>query len=40
MLGDFKVKLADPEVYQRGEEIVVALTIEVLEDISSHFLPL
>ena len=36
--GDFNVKLLDPEVDQRGKEIVAVLATEMLEDIPDHFL--
>ena len=37
--GDFNAKLLEPEGSCRGEEILATLALEVLEDISAHFLP-
>ena len=40
MAGDLNVKLLEPEGDRRGEEITADLTMEILEDILVHFLPL
>ena len=37
--GDSNAKLSEPEGDRRGEDIVVALATEVLEDMLTHFLP-
>ena len=37
--GDFNVNLADPEGDRRREDIVAAMGMEGLEDMSAHFLP-
>ena len=36
---DLNTTLADPENDQRGTDIAAALTAELLEDMSAHFLP-
>ena len=38
-MGDLNLKLAEPEVDRREEEIVAALTITGIKDMSDHFLP-
>ena len=40
VVGYFNVKLLDPEGDRREEEIAAELAMELLEDISAHFLPL
>ena len=37
--GDFNVKLLEPEVDRRVEDIAAALETEGLEDMSAHFIP-
>ena len=37
--GDMNPNLAEPEGYRRGEDIAAALTTEIIEDMSAHFLP-
>ena len=37
--GDFNVKLLEPEIDRRGEDTKAALAIELLKDMSMHFLP-
>ena len=39
MMGDFNVKLSEPEGDRRGEDTVAAMEKEGLEDMSVHFLP-
>ena len=36
--GDFKVNLAEPEGYQRGEDIAEAMATEGLENMSARLL--
>ena len=37
--GDFNANLSESEGNRRGEDIAAALAMEVLKDMSVHFLP-